>query len=27
LIAVNNLSEAFHGLIDPKIGQNLKCPA
>ena len=27
VIAVNNLSEAFHGLIDPKIAQNLKCPA
>ena len=27
LMAVNNLSEAFHGLIDPKIGQTFKCPA
>jgi PDZ domain-containing protein len=27
IIAVNNLSEAFHGLIDQKIAQNLKCPA
>lgn len=27
VIAVNNLSEAFHGLIDPKIAQSLKCPA
>lgn len=27
LIAVNNLSEAFHGLIDPKIAESLKCPA
>ena len=27
LMAVNNLSEAFHGLIDPKIGETFKCPA
>lgn len=27
LIAVNNLSEAFHGLIDPKFAQKLNCPA
>jgi Lon-like protease len=27
VMAVNNLSEAFHGLIEPKIGQNFKCPA
>ena len=27
LMAVNNLSEAFHGLIDPKIAKTLKCPA
>ena len=27
VIAVNNLSEAFHGLIDPKIAESLKCPA
>ncbi|MFM2159522.1 MAG: hypothetical protein RLY39_53 [Actinomycetota bacterium] len=27
VMAVNNLSEAFHGLIDPKIAQNFKCPA
>jgi len=27
VMAVNNLSEAFHGLIDPKIGQNFRCPA
>jgi PDZ domain-containing protein len=27
VIAVNDLSEAFHGLIDPKIAESLKCPA
>jgi len=27
IIAVNNLSEAFHGLIDPKFAQNMNCPA
>jgi Lon-like protease len=27
LMAVNNLSEAFHGLIDPKIAKTFKCPA
>ena len=27
VMAVTNLSEAFHGLIEPKIGQNFKCPA
>ncbi|MEJ6573768.1 MAG: hypothetical protein QNL78_01405 [Actinomycetes bacterium] len=27
IIAVTSLSEAFHGLIDPKIAQNMECPA
>jgi PDZ domain-containing protein len=27
LLAVNNLSEAFHGLIDPKIAETMGCPA
>jgi len=27
LIAVNNLSEAFHGLVSPEIASTLRCPA
>ena len=27
VIPVNNLSEAFHGLIDPSVAKSMRCPA
>ena len=27
VIPVNNLSQAFHGLIDPSVAKSMRCPA